>query len=251
MHRFFVPPEAIAQGQVQFPEAAARQIMRVLRLRPGDLVAVLDGEGTLYHVSLQRVSRHEVVGQIVREEPATGEPRLAVDLYMALIKGERFDWVLQKGTELGVARFVPMVTERTVVRDLSPSPHRRARWSRIVQEAAEQCGRARIPEIASPVAFTAACAAAAEADRRLIAWAGEGRRSFAEAYGDEQPERLALLIGPEGGFTADEVAQAYAHGIVPFSLGERVLRAETAAIVAVTLAMYRAAELDPPGKDRM
>ncbi len=248
MHRFFVPPEAIRQGQVRFPKPAARQMARVLRLRPGDMVAVLDGRGSLYRVILQRVERDEAVGRVVEREDASGEPRVSLALYAALIKGSRFEWIVQKGTELGVARFVPMVTERTVVRDLPLSSHRMARWERIAQEAAEQCGRARVPQIVEPVTFAAACQQAATADLGLIGWAGESRRSLASLFTD-RPGDVALLIGPEGGFTPEEVALARAQGLLPFSLGPRTLRAETAAIVAVTLVMYHAGELAPPGVD--
>ncbi len=245
VHRFFLPPDAIREGQVHFPETTARQIVHVLRLRPGDVVAVLDGQGALYRVALKHVDREMVLGQVTGQEAATGEPRMAVTLYASLIKGERFEWILQKGTELGVSRFVPMVTERTVVRDLTLSASRQARWRRIVQEAAEQCGRARLPGIEAPVTFAGACAQAAEADLSLIAWAEEGRRSLADVWGDRRPATLAILIGPEGGFTPDEVEQACAGGIVPFSMGPRVLRAETAALVAVALAMQQAGELSP------
>jgi len=244
MNRFFVPPDAIVQEQVHFPRGAAHQIARVLRLRSGDRVAVLDGRGTLYHVVLEHVGRDEALGRVVGQEVATGEPNIAVTLYAALIKGERFEWILQKSTELGVSRFVPMVTERTVIRDL-PSSYRQERWVRIVQEAAEQCGRARVPEVTAPVSFVAACTQAAATDVSLIAWEGEHQCSLADVWGDRRPRTLALMVGPEGGFAADEAERARAWGIVPFSLGPRVLRAETAAIVAVTLALQQAGELSP------
>lgn len=245
VHRFFLPPDAIREGQVRFPETTARQILHVLRLRPGDMVAVLDGQGILYRVVLKRVDRDAVLGQVIGQEAATGEPKITITLYASLIKGERFEWILQKGTELGVSRFVPMVTERTVVRDLALSPSRQARWRRIIQEAAEQCGRALLPEVEAPMAFAAACMQAAKADLSLIAWVEEGRRTLADVWGDRQLATLAILIGPEGGFTPDEMERACACGIVPFSMGPRVLRAETAAVVAVTLAMHQAGELSP------
>jgi 16S rRNA (uracil1498-N3)-methyltransferase len=245
IHRFFLPPDAIQEGQVRFPKSTARQILHVLRLRPGDVVAVLNGQGTLYRVTLKHVDREVVLGQVTGQEAATGEPKIAITLYASLIKGERFEWILQKGTELGVSRFVPMVTERTIVRDLTLSASRQMRWRRIVQEAAEQCGRALLPQVDMPMAFAAACVQAAGLDLSLIAWVEEGRRSLVDAWGDRRPATLAILIGPEGGFTADEVEQACACGVVPFSMGPRVLRAETAALVAITLAMQQAGELSP------
>lgn len=247
MHRFFVPPEAITRGMVRFPEPTARQIVRVLRLRPGDTVGVLDGSGTLYRVVLDRVARNEVLGRVTSQEAATGEPSLRLVMYMALIKVARFEWVIEKGTELGVARFVPMVTERSVIRDLELSSHRRERWERIAREAAEQSGRAKVPEIEGPMTFTAACQQAADAEVRLIGWKGERRRSLRELIPEQEVGSVALFIGPEGGFTPDEIAQARAQGIEPFSLGLRTLRAETAAIVAAALVMDRLGELAPGG----
>jgi 16S rRNA (uracil1498-N3)-methyltransferase len=245
MHRFFVPPDAIVGGEVRFPEPAARQIERVLRLRPSDGVVVLDGQGMLYRVTLRRVERSSVQGEVSGREIAAGEPGMRVVLYAALLKGEHFEWTLQKGTELGVARFVPLVTERTVMRDLAPSSTRQARWERIVQEAAEQSERSRLPVVAEPMTFAGACAQAAEVEVGLIAWEEERRRTLAAAWGERRPRSVAVWIGPEGGFAADEVELACAHGIIPFSLGPRVMRADTAALVAVTLMMERAGELLP------
>lgn len=245
MHRFFVPPAAILGDVVRFPPATAEQIARVLRLRPGDEVAVLDGAGTLYRVTLRQVTREAAEGQATHREAASGEPSVHLALYAALLKGDRFEWTLQKGAELGVARFIPMVTERTVARSLTITTTRRMRWERIVQEAAEVCGRARLPQIAEPLSFEAACAEAARAEMRLIAWEAEEGRSLEEAWGAHQPASVALMIGPEGGFTNDEVMLAMEHGFIPFSLGPRLLRAETASVVAVTLVLHRAGELRP------
>lgn len=245
MHRFFVPPAAIRGDVVHFPVATAEQIARVLRLRPGDEVAVLDGAGTLYRVTLRQVTREAVEGQATHRERASGEPGVHLALYAALLKGDRFEWTLQKGAELGVARFIPMVTERTVARSLAITAARRMRWGRIVQEAAEVCGRARLPEITEPLSFEAACTEAARAEMRLIAWEAEEGRSLEEAWGAHQPGSVALMIGPEGGFTNDEIVLAMEHGCIPFSLGPRLLRAETASVVAVTLILQRAGELRP------
>lgn len=245
MHRFFLPPEAISQGQVRFPPPVARQIAHVLRLRPGEIVAVLDGQGLLHEVTLQHVARDEVSGKITATREASGEPSTAVTLYMALIKGERMEWAIQKATELGVARIVPMVTERTVIREARLSEARLARWRRIAQEAAEQCERARVPAIAEPMAFAEACVDAAGADLAAIAWAREARLTLDQVMAGREVSSLALLIGPEGGFSPEELVTACGHGMIPFTLGPRILRAETAAVVALALAMQALGELQP------
>ncbi len=234
--RFFVSPDAIHGSRVTFSPEQSRQIARVLRLLPGAAVLVLDNTGYLHTVRLERVHPRQTVGFIVDTQEAGNEPPITVVLYQALLKGERMDFVLQKGTEIGVTQFVPILTERTVVR----RTEKRGRWERIVIEAAEQCRRGRLPEIGDILTFEEALAHARNTAVRLIAhnavdvlpWK-EIRRQY-----PEQPPSVALFIGPEGGFTEAEVTQARAWGVSPVHLGPRTLRAETAALVALTLVLY-------------
>ena len=176
------------------------------------------------------------------------EPTLAVTLYAAPLKGDHFAYSLQKATEIGAAAFVPILTARTVANEASAT--KLERWRRIAREAAEQSGRGMIPPVAAPRPFAEACRDAVAAGPALIPWEEEragGLRaalaSRAAAHG--RPARLGLFIGPEGGFTASEVAAARDVGIIPVTLGRRILRAETAAAVATTLALVAAGDLDP------
>lgn len=239
--RFFLDPDALRGGRVHFPPEQSRQIARVLRLEPGQAVFVLDNTGRIYTVRLERVHPREVWGSIVGVEDAGGEPPLHVTLCVALIKGERMDWVLQKGTELGVSRFVPMVTTRTVVR----RSEKRPRWQRILTEAAEQCGRAHIPEVTDIVSFDEALAATANTGLAFLAHNGEEVprwREVAPALA-ERPNAVVLFVGPEGGFTEEEVALAASRGVHIVHLGPRVLRAETAAITLAALALHQWGDL--------
>lgn len=234
--RFFLPAEAFRGDRVVFPAAQSHQIARVLRLHPGAPVFVLDNAGSLYTVQLERVSPREVVGRIVGVEPAGNEPPLELWLYQALLKGDRMDFVLQKGTEIGVRRFIPMVTERTVVRRWEKRP----RWERIVTEAAEQCRRGRVPEVAPVCSFAEALEDLRDAAGALIAHNADDvppLREVLEGW-PARPDTVALLIGPEGGFSDAEVAQAMALGVRAVRLGPRTLRSETAALVATTLLLY-------------
>ena len=235
MHRLFLSPDALNQEQVRFPAEATHQLTRVLRLREGDEVWVLTGDGMEHRVHLTALSRNEAHGRIVESRPNHTEPALDLTLYPALLKGKNLEWVLQKGTELGVARFVPVVTARSVADDV---PQRRdgklARWERILQEAAEQSGRGRVPALEPPLTFKEALAHAARS-LILLPWE-EGGQALRNAL-PETTRPLALFIGPEGGFTVAEVDQARAAGARVVTLGPRILRAETASIAAVAAIM--------------
>ena len=159
MHRFFVSPEAFATHPVILTGDQAYQIRRVLRLRLGERVTLLDGQGYAYEAVLLALDVADAKFQVVRRSTIEGEPRTQITLYQAVLKGDNFAWALQKGTEVGVARFVPMVCERNVVDDLDAVEGKRERWQRIIQEAAEQSGRGRRPELAPAELFRQAVAA--------------------------------------------------------------------------------------------
>ncbi len=241
MHRFFLSPDAFHGEQLVFPPDIARQIRSVLRLHPGDEVLTLDGRGNAFRVALTHVGKSEAGGRILERMAAGGEPAGELILCQAISKGERFEWVLQKGTELGVTVFQPIITQRTLRRQ--PGEGRWARWRRIIREAAEQSGRGRLPRLLAPVSFAEA----------LTGVQGLG---ILPAVMADQPVRAALadaswpvtlFVGPEGGFAPEEMAEARAAGVLPVTLGPRILRTETAAIALVTLTLAALGELDKPG----
>lgn len=232
-HRFFVEQPLVSGQTINLPTAIAHQVTRVLRLRPGATIILLDGSGLGYPVHLVSSAGGRVGGIVGAGEPVSGEPGVAITLYVAPLKGDHFAYTLQKGTEVGASAFVPIITARTVASEASDA--KLERWRRIVREAAEQSGRGRIPPVAVPRPFAEVCAAAGPA---LIPWEGEHARPLASAArGQVTTTTLGLFIGPEGGFTAEEIAVAEAAGIVPVTLGPRILRAETAAVVATALAL--------------
>lgn len=241
MHRFFVHPDQISGDSVRFRREQAHQLHHVLRLHPGGQVIVLDGRGQQYDVALQQVDAHAAGGRILRSTPAEGEPRTQLTLYQSLLKREKFEWVLQKGTEIGVVRFVPVITRRTLVRDLDAvTAEKRERWQRIIAEAAEQSGRGRLPALADPVPFAAALADAVATTQRAVIARGEatsGKLATALA-GLPEAARVGLFVGPEGGYDPAEVAEAQAAGIAAVSLGARILRTETAALVGPALILH-------------
>ena len=228
--RLFVPPERLGGGRVTISGDEHRHLARVLRARPGSTVTLFDGAGGEVEAQVLRVSRDETELALGPRRPAAPAPVAPLTLVVAVPRGPRMDLLVEKTCELGVARIVPVTTERSVVR---PEPGRSARWEKIAREAARQCGRADVPTVEAPVALAAALAAPTLPAQRLVLWEQERSRPLRAALGAPAP--TALLVGPEGGFTSPEIAAAEAAGFVPVALGPRILRVETAAIVAVAL----------------
>ena len=248
MHRFFINPERIAGDVVEFPPDLSRQMDRVLRMSAGDPVIALDNTGYEYAVTLSSVDSEVTLGRITDRSLGSGEPRFHLTLYQAAMKSDRFEWVLQKGTELGVGRFVPMITLRTMHRDASPSATRRARWMRIIREAAEQSERSVLPELGEPDSLDEALDHAPRP--MILAWEQETERSIRSAFDGHRESwtnerNLSAFVGPVGGFDPAEIELACSRGAVTVSLGRRVLRAETAAIVLVTAIMHELGEMEP------
>jgi 16S rRNA (uracil1498-N3)-methyltransferase len=242
VRRFFVPPGTVAGREVVLPPELARRLAKVLRLQRGDRVLLADGGGRDYEVELKEVSARAASALVVGERPSPSEPSLALVLYQSLVRPQRFELVLEKGTEIGVCRFVPLLSGRAQVRTEAGS-QRAQRWRRIVSEAAEQCGRGRVPAVDPPMPFEEAVRSAP--GLRLIPFEGErsqGLRSYLRGL-TQRPATVSLFIGPEGGFAEQEVELARQAGCVPVSLGPRILRSETAGIVAAALVMHELGEM--------
>ena len=241
LHRFFVAREAIGKFGVLFPEETAHQIRKVLRLRQGDMVTVLDGSGVEYAVRLEKITNEKVWGSLQGQQQAGGEPVLQIFLYLSLTQREKFEWALQKCTEVGVSAFVPVISDRTLARDKEQALQKKERWERILKEAAEQSGRGRIPQINAPLALAEALNSMHGQDfPAVFLWENETRHLLygwllENAVRIRQAGRLALFVGPEGGYTQEEAASANDCGVRTMSLGERILRMETAAVVACAL----------------
>jgi 16S rRNA (uracil1498-N3)-methyltransferase len=241
MYRFFISPESISDDRVTLEGGTAAQIARVLRGRPGDTIVVLDGSGLEYRVELRSVSVERVIGDVTGTNVCEGEPDVDVTLYQAIIKGDKFEYVLQKGTELGVSAFVPVVCERSVPNARRWGKGRYERWRTIAKEAAEQSGRGRVPRIEAVVRFGEACAEHVGAG--VVPWEMENSYGLKQALGQIKGRRIGIFVGPEGGITSDEIGIAGSHGIRPVTLGRRILRAETASVAAVAAVMYELGEL--------
>jgi 16S rRNA (uracil1498-N3)-methyltransferase len=246
MHRFFVSPEDIAGSGVTLTGRTAAQLAQVLRSRAGDRIVVLDDSGWEYHTTLESVDPRRVTGTVTDKVRGKGEPETPIVVYQAALKADRFEYVLQKGTELGVAAFVPVFCARSIPDGSSWASKREKRWRSIVREAAEQSRRCRLPQIKPAVDFAEAC------DRfdgiGLVPWEGETseglRTALRRIKGRTIPSRvIGIFTGPEGGFTEREIEYARSSGIAPVTLGKRILRAETAPIAAVSAVLYEFGDL--------
>jgi 16S rRNA (uracil1498-N3)-methyltransferase len=245
MNRFFLSAETLSTRQITFPAEAAHQVARVLRLRSGEQVIALDNCGFEYMVQLEIAASGKVIGTVLEKRLAAGEPGVRLIVYLCLTQRDKFEWTLQKCTEMGAAGFVPVVSSRSLVQEPDEVVRKTSRWKSILREAAEQSGRGLIPTLHPPARFSPAVRQAQqEMHLAMLAWEGEVVTKMDQALAGVPRNLLAgelkigLFIGPEGGFSDDEVVLARQEGVILVSLGRRILRMETAAIAACTLILH-------------
>lgn len=247
--RFYARPAAFADDHrsVTLSPDEARHLRNVLRLRAGDEVRVFDGEGKEYRGLVNEIASASAQVELVEEvEPASPESPLQLTLAVALLKGEKFDLVVQKATELGTRRLIPVITTRADVKIKSRDDAARkiARWRRIALESMKQCGRARLMKIEEPAFFADLIQDSQRADElRLLFSEREGEPLEVELSTKQFPATLTAIVGSEGGWTDEEIAQARAAGWRLVTLGGRTLRAETAAIAIAALLQHRFGDL--------
>ncbi|HXF83464.1 MAG TPA: RsmE family RNA methyltransferase [bacterium] len=232
MRRFFAP-EGARGGRIVLRGREAYHLAVVLRLRPGERVIAVDGAGREHVVQLTAVSVAQAEGEVLEIRQGAAAV-VEVTLVQGVPKGAKMDAVIRMGTELGIRRFIPALTSRAVAEGRG----RAERWRRIAVEAAKQSRRSEVPEVLDPMPFAAALDHLEGCDLVLALWEGERARSIADVLGGAAPHRLALLVGPEGGFTAAEVEDAVRRGAHVVSLGPRILRTETAALAAAAMVLY-------------
>ncbi len=232
-HRFFVE-SPVHSDRATLSGTEAHHLRNVLRAAAGDEVVLFDGTGHEYRARIQQVSRSQVELRILDSQIVDRELARRLVIGVALPKGERQRWLVEKLVEVGACQLVPLSTVRSIVQ---PSASTLARLRRVVIEASKQCGRNRLMEIQSPLALADYVAAAPFDARRWLAVPGADRISGTKS-GAGNANAVYLLIGPEGGLTDDEQDLAVRAGWQPVSLGERILRIETAALVAATLAAH-------------
>jgi 16S rRNA (uracil1498-N3)-methyltransferase len=241
MHRFFLPPEPCAAPALRLTGAEAHHAARVLRVRPGEVVTVLDGRGGACLCEVAEVAKTSVELRVTRRMTSPRPPVL-VHLFQALPKGKTWDVVLQKATELGVAALHPVLTERAVPQlDREQREAKRDRWQQEVIEACKQCGQAWFPQVSAPLTWPEALGRWADCELHLagslLPGADRVRHFFAGFHSQQgrRPASVGLWIGPEGDFSPAEIGGLIERGAHPITLGQLVLRVDTAVMAALAL----------------
>ncbi len=248
MHRFFVSPELLSGGPVRLslPEKLAHQVRDVLRLAVGEQLILLDNSGDEIVCTIAQTGRAGVTVEVAERRAGVREPRVRVMLCQGLLKSARFEWILEKGTELGVETFAPILCRRSMSGLEEAGQAKIQRWQRIVQEAAEQCGRTRIPILLPIRPLAQALKEIPPGAHAFMPWEeAQGvtlRERLQDITGSGEKDRelltVVLFIGPEGGLTVEEVAMAQRSEVQVVTLGTRILRAETAALATVANVLY-------------
>jgi 16S rRNA (uracil1498-N3)-methyltransferase len=246
MTRFFIPSEQILENIVILKGEDRHHLLNVLRQGLGAEITVLNGKGEEYLVKVTEVTSDEVIGEILKQEDRQTEPKVKITLVQSLPKSDKFEFIIQKNTELGVSAFQPVISERSTIRlDAGQALKKGERWQKIIREAAEQSGRQIIPELRSVQSWAKFLGAHRPPGLILIPWEGERERGIKQVLNEQKvaPETISVIIGSEGGFSQNEVEQAIQIGAVPVTLGPRILRTETAGLVVASTILYHFGDL--------
>lgn len=249
MQRFYMPSFPTRGEEFPLSPENARKASRVLRLLPGAEIVLWNDAGNEYRALITKVTGQFVYVRVVEELENKAEAPLYLGLVQGIPKGDKLELIIQKATELGVQRIFPVVTERTVVR--IPEERRGSRlkrWQAIAREAARQCGRVRIPDIAEIDTLEGIWDHMEEEAIKLICWEGEasGLKAYIRSFSLPPRVPIYLFVGPEGGFSPREVEACVAKGAVAVSLGPRILRTETAGLIGLSLLLYEWGDLGGP-----
>ncbi len=240
MPHFFVPPENISADRIAITGQDAFHLKNVLRVKKGESLGVSDGENHIYQVRVVELSHGSVVTQILEKKSLECEPQTTITLVQSLAKHPKMEWIVQKGTEIGVSRFWPVLTERSIPHLNSAKQDKQSkRWQKISEAAAKQCGRLKIPQVSTVRSWPEALGSLKSMDLVILPWEGETKQGIKTVLAKRKtPRSLAVLIGPEGGFSQREAGEAQKAGALPVTLGPRILRTETAGLIACALILH-------------
>jgi len=244
MPRFYIPQIHIENGLLKIEGDEVKHIQKVLRLKAGDEIVLFDGLGKEFEGTIIKEGRSSVVVKIERILSSKGDSLFEVTLAQSLLKGEKMDFLIQKATELGVKEIIPFFSSRSVpLLEKSRRLKRHLRWEKIAVEASKQCGRAVVPKIESLQDYSDMLRAASTNSLRLILWEGDGMRLKEVLERSREKTKIFFVIGPEGGFSQEEVEKARKAGFVTVTLGRRILRAETASLCLLSILQYERGDM--------
>ncbi len=244
MSVFFINKKALSGNEVRITGELLRHLRNSLRIKKGEMIYCVDEDGIKYAVLAKFTGQDLLIGEIIETAGKQEVSPVSIHLVQAVPKGPKFDFIIQKTTELGINSITPVISERAVVRiEKERAEEKLRRWKKIALEASQQSNRLDVPEISPPVAFHDYMASLSKGDLNLLLYEGERNRGIKEVLRDhhEAPRgvmKIILLIGPEGGFSHKEVESAVKAGFITVSLGRQVLRAETAPIAALSILQY-------------
>ena len=241
MHHFFVDPEQICDEKVVIEGSDVNHMKNVLRLKTGDMVEVIDGIGNNYLCALEEIEAQSVRLHILDVRKADSELPSKIYLFQGLPKGDKMELIIQKAVELGVYEVIPVATRRAVVKlDEKKAAKKIVRWNAIAEGGAKQSGRSRLPEVREVMTYAEALKYAKDLDVVLIPYEkAEGIEKTRQIISEIVPgQSVGIFIGPEGGFEEEEIKLAEEHGVMPITLGKRILRTETAGLAALSILMY-------------
>lgn len=245
MARFFVQNDSVEENMITITGPDVRHISKVLRLVPGDKIGVSTGNGREFEAVIREITTKEVISEIVTEKQVSTEAPVRVNLYQGLPKGDKMELIIQKSTEIGVSRIIPVISERTVVKlDGKKAGERRQRWQRIAEEAAKQSRRTAIPQVEEPVKFEAALQGLRENELVIMPWEEQKSGGIKQLLKNNAGvAEISIFIGPEGGFSQREARAASEKGVHLITLGPRIMRTETAGIVTAAITLYELGDL--------
>jgi len=262
MSKFFINPDAVdtENNCIVITGEDVRHIKNVLRSKQGDILSLSDGSGREYETIIEKLDKESILVRIKNTDMNKTEPPLYITLFQGIPKGDKMEYIIQKCVEVGVSRFVPVLTGRTVVKldSKKDSAAKTARWRRIALEAAKQCDRGIIPVVEEPVGMDDALKLSETCGLKIIPYEEETEGSLRKCLESWKQKHLnekgdlpqafneksiAVFIGPEGGFEPGEVDKAAGHGFVPVTLGPRILRTETAGLVVSSIIMYELGDI--------
>jgi 16S rRNA (uracil1498-N3)-methyltransferase len=242
--RLFLPPEKLTAEKIIITGDDARHLFLVLRVKPGDPLMIFDGSGYRYVCRILHCHKKEVIAEYIKKDFYSAESPISTTLAQGLPKSDKMDFIIQKSTELGISRIVPLITRYSQVRHTEKIE----RWRKIALSASQQCGRDKIPEIDEPVSLenflTGLKGNKADVQVKIIFFEEHKEKNLKEVLVNFRDSKdIILLTGPEGGFSGDEVSSAVENGFIQASLGPRILRTETAPVTALSIIQYELGDI--------
>lgn len=238
MHRFFADRDFIKEDRIFITGDDAHHISKVLRLKEDDEVVVCDKQGTDYLCSIKAITKDEVELWILKKEASSSEPPIEITLYQGVPKGDKLETVIQKCVELGGVKIVPVAMKRSVA-VIKDKEKKKQRMQKIALEASKQCGRAKVPRVSEVLSFKEALADAKENDLKLLPYEAENKQKLKDILLENKNSiKIAIFIGPEGGFDEEEIKLAKENGFKTVTLGPRIMRTETAPLACISAVMY-------------